>query len=101
MDVIIQSLGFRAGPELEGYVKEKLQKVDDKADNIIRADVTLFIGSAGDPENHFCEIRLEIPGNDLFVKKNATTFELAVVDAVHTLQNVMRKTREKMSDHRP
>lgn len=101
MDVIIQSLGFKAGQDLESYVQEKVGKLADKSDSIIRAGVTLFLGPETDPERHFCEIRLEVPGNDLFVKKNGTSFEIAIVDAVHTLQNSLRKNKEKMNDHRP
>lgn len=41
MDVIIQSLGFKAGEGLEGYVREKLNKLTPN-DQIVRANVTLF-----------------------------------------------------------
>ena len=101
MDVIIQSLGFKAGEKLEGYVQEKVAKLETLSDNIIRANVTLFLGAEGAADNNVCEIRLEVPGNDHFVKKNADNFELAVVDAVDTLQNILRKTMEKQLDRRP
>ncbi len=101
MDVIIQSLGFKAGADLESFVREKLQKLDGKSDNIINAEVTLFIGSERDPNNNFCEIRLGVPGNDHFVKKGAATFELAIVDAVNTIQEQLVKAKAKMSDRRP
>jgi putative sigma-54 modulation protein len=101
MDVIIQSLGFKAGESLEGYVREKLGKVDQMAQNVVRADVTLFLGPDSDKENNHCEIRLEVPGNDHFVKKNAPSFEQAVTEAVDTLQSMVRKAKEKQSDRRP
>lgn len=100
MDVIIQSLGFTAGNELETYVREKLSKLDHMADNIIRANVTLFKGPQGSTENNYCEIRLEVPGHDPFVKKNGNTYERSVVDAVDTLQEILRRTREKAVDSR-
>ncbi len=101
MDVIIQSLGFKAGNTLEGYVQEKLTKLGNKSDNIVRANVTLFKGADGTPENNYCEIRLEVPGNDHFVKKNCESFEMAIVDAVDTLQNMIKKSKEKLADRRP
>lgn len=97
MDIIIQSLGFTAGDGLEEFIKEKLEKFD-KEIKIVRANVTLYIGSAANPNKCYCEIRLEVPGNDLFVKKNADTFDKAIVDTVHTLQTNIRKTREKQLD---
>ncbi len=96
MDIIIESPGFKASNELENYVRETLAKL--KSDKIIRADVTLYKGADGDPANNYCEIRLEVPGNDHFVKKSAGTFETAVLDATETLQEILRKTKEKNID---
>ncbi len=100
MDIIIQSLGFKASEHLEGYVREKLSKLDHMNHKIIRADVTMFVGSDSNPDNNYCEIRLEVPGNDHFAKKNAPSFEQAVVDTVDVLQNMLRKSKEKMMDRR-
>ena len=96
MDIIIESPGFKASNELEAYVRETLSKL--KSDKIIRADVTLYKDSDGNPANNFCEIRLEVPGNDHFVKRSAGTFETAVLDATETLQEMLKKTKEKAID---
>lgn len=93
MDIIIASPGFKASNELENYVRETLSKL--KSDKIIRADVTLYKGSENNPVNNYCEVRLEVPGNDHFVKKNAGNFETAVLDATETLQEIINKTKEK------
>lgn len=97
MDVIIQSLGFKAGEELEGYVKEKLEKLSPK-DHIIRANVTLFLGPDRATPNTYCEIRLEIPGNDHFIKENSPEFEQSIDSAVNKLQAMIRKAKEKQLD---
>ena len=97
MDIIIQSLGFTAGEGLETFVHEKLEKFDQES-RIIRANVTLFIGSDGNPNKYCCEIRLEVPGNDLFVKKNADSFEKAIVSAADALQRSRRREKDKMID---
>lgn len=100
MEVIIQSLGFKAGADLESYVTEKLSKLDRRAHDAVRANVTLFLGPESHSDNKHCEIRLEMPGNDPVVKKNAATWELAVVDAVETLQSLVNKAKDKIQDHR-
>lgn len=98
MDVIIQSLGFKAGEGLEGYVREKLNKLTP-ADHIVRANVTLYIGADKNIPDTFCEIRLEVPGNDLFVKESAKdNFEQAVDITVNKLQGILRKQKEKQVD---
>ncbi|RYD57944.1 MAG: ribosome-associated translation inhibitor RaiA [Sphingobacteriales bacterium] len=99
MDIIIQSLGFKASDNLDGFVREKLSKLDHMSHKIIRADVTLFEESTAS-ENNYCEIRLEVPGNDHFVKKHGSSFEQAVADTVDALQNTLRKAKEKMIDRR-
>lgn len=98
MDVIIQSLGFKAGKGLENYVQEKLTKLTPN-DHIVRANVTLFVGAAKNTPDTFCEIRLEVPGNDLFVKESAQDdFEQAIDAAVNKLQGILRKQKEKQVD---
>ena len=97
MDIIIQSLGFKAGEELETYINEKLGKLSPN-DHIVRANVTLFLGPQREPESSYCEIRLEVPGNDLFVKEHSVEFEQAVDTAVNRLQSILRKAKEKQVD---
>ncbi|MFI5131888.1 MAG: HPF/RaiA family ribosome-associated protein [Chitinophagales bacterium] len=96
MDVIIQSLGFKASPDLEAFVREKLEKFDKEL-NIIRANVTLF-GSQSNSNDSYCEIRLEVPGNDLFVKRNSASVEKAIADTISTLKLNVLKAKEKQFD---
>lgn len=93
MDIIIQSLGFKAGESIESFIAEKLNTV--KSDKIVRANVILFKGADSDPENNYCEIRLEIPGNDLFVKKHSAYFETSVSECVDVLKQQVNKNKEK------
>jgi putative sigma-54 modulation protein len=98
MDVIIQSLGFKAGEGLESYIREKLTKLTPN-DHIVRANVTMYFGADKNTPETFCEIRLEVPGNDLFVKESARDdFEQAVDSTVNKLQSLLRKEKEKRVD---
>ena len=54
--------------------------------------------SDGNPNKYCCEIRLEVPGNDLFVKKNSDSFEKAVVSATDALRRSTRRAKEKLVD---
>jgi putative sigma-54 modulation protein len=97
MDIIIQSLGFKASNHLEEYVREKLTKLNP-SEHIVRANVVLFQGPDRNIPNDYCEIRLEVPGNDHFVKENSPDFEQSIDEAVNTLQSILRKTKEKSVD---
>jgi len=95
MQINLQTLKFDAKEQLKDYVNEKVGKLSQYDDKIIRADVTLSIN--GDiVENKVCEIRLVVPGNDDFVKKNATTFEEAIHSCVEILQKILRRKKEKV-----
>lgn len=95
MKINLKSLKFRAKKELKDFVKEKVSKLSRFDDKIISADVTLLLDTATVPENKICEIRLVVPGNDDFVKKNANTFEAAVLDSVDTLQKVLQRKKTR------
>jgi putative sigma-54 modulation protein len=97
MDVIIQSLGFKHSSDLEGFIHEKLEKLKP-ADRIIRANVMLFQGPDRATPEDYCEIRLEIPGPDLFVKEHATTFEQSIDACVEKLAAQLRKAHDKQID---
>jgi putative sigma-54 modulation protein len=96
MEVIIQSLGFTAGENLEAFIHEKLEKFKPEA-KIIRANITLFIGPDSSPDKYHCEIRLEIPGHDLFTKKSGNSIEKSIIDAVDTVHHSFRKAQEKQA----
>jgi ribosomal subunit interface protein len=94
MQINLQTLKFDARQELKDFVNEKVAKLSQHDDTIIRADVTLSL-NADVVENKVCEIRLVVPGNDDFVKKNATTFEEAIHSSVDILQKVLRRKKEQ------
>ena len=96
MDIIIQSLGFKASNNLESYINEKLNTI--KTDKIVRANVTLFKGPDSTPENNYCEIRLEVPGQDLFVKRHSPYFEASVNECVDILQEQSNKVKHRKVD---
>lgn len=95
MEIIIQSPGFKASESLLSFIHEKMEKLDHLSNNIIRADLSLVLSNDAGPEKKICDIRLEIPGNDLFVKKYGDSFEAAVMEAIDALQMQMRRHKEK------
>jgi len=100
MDIIIQSLGFKASDHLEGFIREKLNRIINESDKVIRANVTLYKASDANPQNNVCEIRLEIPGNDHFVKKGSDVFEQAITECTDALQKIIRRAKDKQISNR-
>lgn len=92
MNIIIQSLGFKASDNLEALITEKLNQL--KADSINSATVTLYKGPDASQAD-YCEIRLDMPGNDPFVKRQDTHFETAFHQCVEVLKKRLQEQKEK------
>lgn len=96
MNIIIQSVNFKASSALESFIREKVSKLFNHCDNIIRADVVLHKKENGNLENKLCEIRLIIPGYDHFVKVGSEVYEKSILQAVDTLQKILRRNKTRL-----
>jgi putative sigma-54 modulation protein len=96
MDIKINSVHFDADQKLIDHVNRKVSKLGQFFDGIIGAEVYLRLENVPDDENKIAEVKLLIPGNDLFVKKQSKTFEEAVNKTVDTLKGQVTKYKEKL-----
>lgn len=93
MKIEIQSLHFNSKSELNNFVTEKINKLSHFHNNIESANVCLKLDKSDTRDNKVCEIKLAVPGNDLFVKRQCETFEEATAKAVDALQNQIGKLK--------
>ena len=96
MKVIISSLHFKSDVKLENFIREKVTKVSGLFDGVISSEVTLKLDQSSNNENKIAEIRINIPGNDLFAKKQAKSFEEAIDSATDALKKQIKKRKEKV-----
>ncbi len=94
MKVNINSVHFKTDKRLDSFITEKVEKLSDLYDGIIGSEVTLRVNN-GDVENKITEIRLLVPGNDLFAKKQSKSFEEATDIAVDALRKQLTRHKEK------
>ncbi len=97
MKVKIHSIHFDADQKLINFVQEKVDKLDHYFDQIIDGEVFLKIDNADNNENKIAEIKLSIPGNNLFAKKQCKTFEEAIDSVVEALRRQSRKKKGKLN----
>ncbi|MDX9852736.1 MAG: ribosome-associated translation inhibitor RaiA [Tenuifilaceae bacterium] len=95
MNVKIQSIKFDADKKLIDFISSKVNKLDRFYDNILSAEVFLRLENSQDLENKIAEIRLDIPGNDLFAERKCKTFEEAIDECVDALKRQVDKHKEK------
>jgi len=96
MEIIINSVNFKADTAIEIFVREKVSKLFHQCNKIIRVNVTLRETEKKNPENKLCEIRLMIPGNDHFVRKCTAVYEKSILQAVEGLQKIIRREKIKI-----
>jgi len=96
MKVSINSVHFKTDKKLDSFIIEKVEKLTDMYDGIIGGEVTLKVNNTVDPDNKVAEIRLLVPGNDLFAKKQSKSFEEATDNAVDALRKQLNKHKEKL-----
>ena len=73
MKVFIQSVNFNADKDLINFAESKLESLGKFYDKIVDAEVFLKVQQTSDKENKNTEIKLNIPGNELIVKKTTKT----------------------------
>ncbi len=96
MKVKIQSIHFDADKKLLDFINEKMEKLQHFYDHIIQSEVFLKIDKSDDSSNKIAEIRIHIPGQEMFAKKQCKTFEEAVDTAIDALTRQVIKHKEKV-----
>ncbi len=96
MDIKIHSVRFDADVKLIDFIKSKVSKLIQFNDDIIGAEVFLRLENSQDMENKISEIKIDIPGNNLFAKKQSKTFEEATDLAVDALRKQVKKKKDKL-----
>ena len=86
MNTTINPVKFKTDEKLEKYINDKVSKLDRMIDNAMKCEVTLKLEKPETDNNKIVDMRLYVPGKDLFVTKQADTFEDAVNQCVDTLK---------------
>jgi putative sigma-54 modulation protein len=95
MEIKIQAIGFKADEKLKEFATAKINKLETFSDILISSEVFFKLINTTDDTNKEVEIRVAIPGNDLFAKKHAKSFEEATDDAVEALRGQILKLKGK------
>ncbi len=98
MDIKVNSVNFTADQKLITFVNEKVNKLQLFFDNIVASEVFLRVDKDQEKENKLAEIKILIPGKELFAKKQCRTFEEATDLAVEALRRQVRKHKGKLVD---
>jgi putative sigma-54 modulation protein len=76
------------------FIQKKTDKLNTFYDRIIDGEVFMRL-EKNDVENKVVEIKLNIPGSQLFAKEQSKSFEAATDLAVEALRRQLKKFKEK------
>ena len=96
MEIQIQSIHFTADSKLLGFIEEKVGKLTHFYDGIISSEIFLRIDKSDNSTNKIAEIKLNVPGNDLYVKRQCKTFEEAIDTGILAISKQVKKYKEKV-----
>ena len=100
MKINIQTLSFHASPHLIEFAENKINKITHYNDMVMEAQLTLKVDRSGAKNNKVCDIRLVVPGNDIYASKRRDSFEAAILEAIEAVKQPLlrwKKQNEKNS----
>jgi len=95
MKLQIHAVHFDADQKLLDFIQAKLNKLDTFYDKIIDGEVFLRLEKGEAVDNKVVEVKVNVPGQSLFVKENSKTFEAAIDESLDALQKQIKKFKEK------
>ncbi len=95
MKVFVQSVNFNADKKLVDFVERKAMCLEKYHDKIIDAEVFLKVQKTSEKENKITELKINIPGSELIVKKETKTFEEGISIVADSMKRQLKKSKEK------
>ena len=96
MNIRINAIHFDASAQLESFIEKKVKKLDRYTDEILLVEVFLKVVRPETSENKDVEIKVTVPNSEMFVHKQADSFEEAVDLGIESLKRQVQKHKEKV-----
>jgi putative sigma-54 modulation protein len=99
MKLQVHAIHFSADQKLIAFIQRKIDKLETFYDRLMDGEVFLRINNEG-VANKTVEIKLNVPGDELFAKEQAKSFEVAADMATEALRNQLKKFKTKLKKGR-
>lgn len=99
MRLQVHSIHFDADRKLIDFVQKKVDKLETFFDRLVDGEVFLRLNNEG-IENKTVEIKLKVPGTQLFATEKARSFEAATDLATAALRSQLKKFKTKVTNGR-
>jgi putative sigma-54 modulation protein len=99
MKLQVHSIHFDADTKLIEFIQKKIDKLETFYDRLVDGQVFLRLNNEG-IDNKTVEIKLKVPGTELFAKEQARSFEAATDQATEALRIQLKKFKMKIKKGR-
>lgn len=94
MKITVNSMGLTPHAPLQEFLDKKLGKLDTFYDKIMSCDVYLKVENSSEKENKTAEVKLNVPGDDIVVKKTSASFEESIDLCYEVAKKLLIKKKE-------
>jgi putative sigma-54 modulation protein len=95
MKLQVHSIHFDADQKLINFIQKKVDKLETFYDRLVDGEVFLRLNNEG-VENKTVEIKLNVPGMQLFAIEKARSFEAATDQAAEALKMQLQKFKMRL-----
>lgn len=95
MRLTIQAINFSLKSNLKKFIAKRIDKYQHYYDKILSTDLYMKLEKSTHSRGKQVEIKVQIPGDTLIVKKKSNTFEEAIDAASSALERLLIRSKEK------
>ena len=100
MNINFEYHDVSASQRLEALATEKINKLENKYDFMVAADVYFKREKTSSPQTGFIAgVRINVPGSTIFAESNTDSFESAIAKATNEVKVQLQKKKDKMQTH--
>ncbi|OZV69667.1 ribosome hibernation-promoting factor, HPF/YfiA family [Winogradskyella aurantia] len=99
MTVNFQYVNTDVSEALSAFTTERLEKLANKFEFIISAQVYIKHDDNKHDAGKICNIELSLPGPRIFATSNERTYELAVTETINDLTRQLKKRKQTYKTH--
>lgn len=99
MKLQVHSIHFDADVKLIDFIQRKIDKLETFYDRLVDGEVYLRLNNEG-VENKTVEIKVKVPGTQLFAIEKARSFEAATDQAANALRMQLKKFKSRIKKGR-
>jgi putative sigma-54 modulation protein len=100
MELLIESLDTEVSNSFKKEIEKKFQNAARIYKRVLSCNVTLFKENYSNQNNHCIEAKMVVPGNVLFAKERAESFQSALDQLITNIKHQLLKYKEQLEEVR-